>query len=322
MAINVAISYYVYAILSASQLEGVQVTFDGSQIACKHPLRERSDGCGELGLLRAIVQHFNVHDGQMVFVASQVPARCGLKVRGSLAVSMIKLLAFGCGLDLGPDAVAEMATEIYDRDREPLASSPPYGAALGGVWFADHSSRTVTTARIKLSEKTRLALQQGLMLFAPFLSSGSVVMSDKEQAAYGAMVVDGGDADQARELTLGLRRELERGDVDSFGRLLHRCWVHYSRVWRVESLFEQGYQTARDCGALGGQTTGHGKDRFLLLYCPPASQDAVNQALADMGLQQWPLTLDSEGVQVMQAMPWSWAGPFPRMPQPQYPMSR
>jgi hypothetical protein len=40
-----------------------------------------------------------------------------------------------------------------------------------------------------------------------------------------------------------------------------------------------------------------------MLYCPEDRQAAVTEALAALGLQRWPLTLDDQGVQVMGALP-------------------
>ena len=42
-----------------------------------------------------------------------------------------------------------------------------------------------------------------------------------------------------------------------------------------------------------------------MLYCPEDRQEAVTEALTELGLQRWPFVLDGEGVQVMEAVPWS-----------------
>lgn len=48
----------------------------------------------------------------------------GLGLAGSLAVSMIKALAFSCGLDLGPREVAELACSV-GAEAESLRSPGP-----------------------------------------------------------------------------------------------------------------------------------------------------------------------------------------------------
>jgi hypothetical protein len=41
-----------------------------------------------------------------------------------------------------------------------------------------------------------------------------------------------------------------------------------------------------------------------MLYCPEDRQEAVSEALTELGLQRRPFTLDRDGVQVMEAVPW------------------
>jgi D-glycero-alpha-D-manno-heptose-7-phosphate kinase len=318
-AITAAISYYVYAILSTSQLEGVQVTFDGGQFFSHCSLAEYPQSCRELDLLGAIVRHFNIQDGQRIFLASQVPVHSGLNVRGSLAMSMIKALAFKCGLDLDPDALVELATQINAQEDESLSSlQDPYGAARGGLWWVDYSSSKVAARPLELPTRSMAALEQGLLLFARI----PVQTLDGESVGRPRLSLGSSGTSQMRELILSVRHELERGDMEAFGRLMHRCWVDDGQAFGIEPLLDQCYQTALDCGALGGKAIGDDQEGFLLLYCPPAYQPSVIKALTEMGMQQWPLSLDREGVQVMQVMPWSWAGPMSTMPQAQYPMSR
>jgi hypothetical protein len=52
-----------------------------------------------------------------------------------------------------------------------------------------------------------------------------------------------------------------------------------------------------------------------MLYCPPEHQQAVTHVLAKEGLHPWPVALEQEGVQIMQAGPWSQAQvPYPVFP--------
>jgi D-glycero-alpha-D-manno-heptose-7-phosphate kinase len=73
----------------------------------------------------------------------------------------------------------------------------------------------------------------------------------------------------------------------------------------TNSFLDQCYQTAREHGAQGGKVTGAGGGGFLMLCCPEERQESVTEALTALGLQRRPFTLDDEGVQVMEAVPWS-----------------
>ena len=109
-----------------------------------------------------------------------------------------------------------------------------------------------------------------------------------------------------------VRASLEQGDLDAFGDLLHRNWMEKRLL--VEGItnpfLDQSYQVARENGALGGKITGAGGGGFLMLYCPEEQQEAVAEALEELGLQRRFFTFEDEGVQVLQAVPW----PGPYMP--------
>lgn len=99
---------------------------------------------------------------------------------------------------------------------------------------------------------------------------------------------------------------LEKGDLPLFGELLHRSWREKRQlVGGITNPFiDECYQTARDNGAEGGKISGAGGGGFLLLYCAKEYQENVTEALEGLGLRRWPLALDRQGVQLMQATPW------------------
>lgn len=110
-----------------------------------------------------------------------------------------------------------------------------------------------------------------------------------------------------KELGQQVRAVLEQGDLAAFSELLHQSWMEKRRLAEgiTNPFLDQCYQTAREHGALGGKVTGAGGGGFLMLFCPEDRQRAVTEALAGLGLQRRAFTFDSQGVQVMEAVPWS-----------------
>jgi galactokinase/mevalonate kinase-like predicted kinase len=108
-----------------------------------------------------------------------------------------------------------------------------------------------------------------------------------------------------KELVWAIRSELERGDLDTFGRLLHRLWVARSAVVDCSSFLVQCYESALSAGALGGTTMDGADGGCLVLYCPDDCQADVTDKLAAYGLARWPLALEEEGVYAIQGVPWS-----------------
>jgi len=309
LAVSATISYYVYVILTPSHLDGVQVIYADHQAFCRLADPEDLLWNSDLCLPKAIVYHFNIRDGLTVFLASQVPPGSGLGLCGSVAVSMIKALAFCCGLDLGPKEVAELACYVeIDKLGMPVGRQDQYAAAFGGLNCITFSKSGVVVEPLCLLPKTHKALEEGLMLLFSGASHHSLATLHGQRQA-------GRQEDEAtmrrlgtiKQLGIEIRAALESGDLEAFGDLLHRSWMEERELTPglTNPTLDQCYQLARENGALGGKVTDAGSGGFLMLYCPKERQDAVTEAATALGLQRWPFALEREGVQVMQLVPWS-----------------
>ena len=302
-----AAGYYVYAVLTSSDLGGVQITFEGHQSFATGSDRGRRRANSGLGLLEAIAHYFDAADGQRVFVASQIPVGMGATLRGSLAVAMIKVLAFRCGLDLEPRAVAELACYIEnDKLGMQVGKQAAYAAALGGQGSISFCADDVRVEPLRISSDVKGALEKQLMLFSTGDTRPSqVALQSAEQPTRRKGSVDRGLLERLAEISLGIRAELESGNLEAFGHMLHHGWLERGLLKDPDPSVERCYQAAREAGALGGSTTdGHGNG-FLVMYCPLERQQAVTGVLEAHGLQRWPLVLDHQGVQAMQVVPWS-----------------
>jgi D-glycero-alpha-D-manno-heptose-7-phosphate kinase len=308
LVVSSTINYYVYTILTAGESDGVQIISADYRALCQRPTCEDLIWNGDLSLPKAITYYFSVHGGVDVFLASQVPPGTGLGSSGSVAVSMIKALAFWCGLDLGPAETAELACYIeIEKMGMPVGRQDQYAAAFGGLNCITFSRDGVVVEPLSLPPGTREGLEKGLMLFFTGTSRQSSTILRRQSKASRQ-----GDADTLRRLdaikSLGIeiRAALEAGDLDFFGQLLHRSWLQKRELTEgvTNSFLDQCYQAARENGALGGKVTGAGGGGFLLLFCPEEHQDAVTEALTALGLQRRPFALEDEGVRIMQGMAW------------------
>ena len=309
LVVSATIGYYVYVILSAGSREGMHIIAADPRALCQRSTRGDLFWDDDLSLPKAITDHFNLYDGLNIFLASQVPPGTGLGSPGSVAVSMIKALAFWCGLDLAPRQVAEMACHIeLEKLAMPVGKQDQYAAAFGGLNCIRFSRGDVSVDALRISPETREALESRLMLFFAGTSrQPSGALQPREQAGEER---DNGTLrrlEAIKELGLEICAVLEQGDLEAFGNLLHQSWVEQRQLMDgfTSPFLDQCYQTARQHGALGGKVTGAGSGGFLVLYCPEGRQAAVTQALTTLGLQRWPVALDDEGVQVMEGVSWS-----------------
>jgi len=318
LVVSTTISYYLYTILTPGCSDAVQIISADYRGLCQGPTCEDLIWNGDLRLPKAITYYFNLSDGLTVFLASQIPPGAGLGSSGSLAVSMIKALAFWCGLDLGARQVAELACYIeIEKIGMPVGKQDQYAAAFGGLNCIKFARDGVVVEPLRLPPEMYSALESRLMLFFTGTSrQSSTILRHQKQASQQADPETVKRLDAIKELGLGIRSALEQGNLEEFGALLHQSWMEKRQLTEgvTNPFLDQCYQTARDHGALGGKVTGAGGGGFLMLYCPEDRQEAVTEALTTLGLVHHPFSLDAQGVQVMEAVPWSRQHVSHRMP--------
>ena len=310
LVVSTAISYYFYTIITPGWPgDGLQIISADYRTYGHRPTCEDLIWNGDLNLPKAITYYFNLRDGLTIFLASQVPPGTGLGSSSSVAVSMIKALAFWCGLDLGPAEVAELACYIeIEKLGMPIGKQDQYAAAFGGLNSITFSRYGVVVEPLRVPPGTREALESRLMLFYTGAShKSSTILRRQKQASQRGDKETIRRLDAIKELGLEIRATLERGDLDSFGDLLHRGWMEKRRLAEgiTNPFLDKCYQTAQGNGALGGKITGAGGGGFMMLYCPEERQEAVTEALTELGLQRRNFTFEDKGVQVMQATPWT-----------------
>jgi len=308
MVVSTAISYYVYTILSPAEGAPLQIISADYRTMVQRPICEDLIWDGDLSLLKAVVYHFNVQDGVTVFMASQIPPGTGLGSSGSVAVSMIKALAFWCGLDLSPAEVAELACYIeIEKMGMPVGKQDQYAAALGGLNYMTFTKGGVSVEPLNLPLSTTQSLQRRLMLFFTGTShTSSTILRHQTNASRQGDPAIIKRLHTIKELGLAIKAALEQGDLQEFGELLHQSWLNKRELSDdvTNSFIDKCYATALEHGAVGGKITGAGGGGFLLFYCPEERQADVSGALKNLGLQRRDFTFDTEGVQVMQAVPW------------------
>jgi D-glycero-alpha-D-manno-heptose-7-phosphate kinase len=309
LVVSTTIGYHVYTILTPGPSEEVQIISADHRPASQPAACEDLIWNRDLRLPKAVTRYFNVRDGVTIFLASQVPPGTGLGSSGSVAVSMIKALAFWCGLDLGSAEVAELACYIeIEKMGMPVGKQDQYAAAFGGLNCITFSRDGVNVEPLQISPQTSEALENGLMLFFTGTSSqSSAILRRQNQTSQQGDRETIRRLDAIKTLAREIQTSLEQGDMLSFGELLHRSWLEKRQL--VEGItnpfLDQCNRTARQNGATGGTVSGAGGGGFLILYCPEEQQGAVTEALKELGLQRWPFALDRDGVQVMRATSWS-----------------
>jgi D-glycero-alpha-D-manno-heptose-7-phosphate kinase len=154
----------------------------------------------------------------------------------------------------------------------------------------------VVVERVPLDPVAKRRLNENLMLFFTGVTrSAGNILDEQKRNINGRVKV----LRKLKSMAHQARDELQAGNVDAMGELLHESWgLKKQLASRISNdSIDEIYTAARQAGATGGKITGAGGGGFLLLYCPHEKQDAVRDALRK--LQELPFKLEHDGSKVI-----------------------
>ncbi|HEV8637592.1 MAG TPA: GHMP kinase [Chloroflexota bacterium] len=272
--LSAAIDKYVYVILKRRFDELIYVNYSKKEIV------ERLDDL-QHDLVREAMRRTGVRDGVEITTLADIPTEgTGLGSSSAILVALLHALYTYRGMLKGKDDLAREACQIeLGTLGRPIGKQDQYAATYGDLrLYGFHPGGAVTTDLVETDATTRRVLQRNLMLVYTGIQrkSGDILKVQNERTSHNLA-----NLRRLRDMALEARTELERGNVDVLGEMLH-CG------WEMKKGFADGitnpqidgmYDQARAAGAVGGKVTGAGGGGFLLLYCRPQHQEAVRSAL-------------------------------------------
>jgi D-glycero-alpha-D-manno-heptose-7-phosphate kinase len=237
-------------------------------------------------ILREAMRMQKVEPGIEVVSVADIPSGTGLGSSSSFSVALLNALYAHRRVFAPKEILAQEACELeIERLREPIGKQDQYAAAYGGInliEFERHGG--VTVQPLLLPTATAAELESNLMLFFTGTQRDARTVLAQQVAA-----VESSEAtfDRLRsmvELAYEMRDLLLAGDLNAFGKALHRGWEMKRAISAMisTSAIDQVYDRALAAGALGGKIAGAGGGGFLVLYCPKPAQSHVRKALSDL----------------------------------------
>jgi len=239
-----------------------------------------------------------------IFLASEIPPGTGLGSSASVCVGVLQAISTYLHMPLSKYDLADkafyVATEVLGK---PVGKQDEYATAFGGINFITFERDGSTHVEsLKLQPDLVTALQRKLMLFFTGSAHHSwSILKDQESSTKKRDSPAVESLHRIRELAERMRRTLEEGDLEGFGRLLHEGWEYKKRISSMISnaAIDRMYGIAREHGATGGKITGAGGGGFMLLYCNEEKQPAVREAFAAEGIREMRFAFDSGGSRVL-----------------------
>lgn len=303
--LNASIDKYFYTILQKRSDGKIQIISSDLRVVENWRDISRMDiKRSELEIPLAVMKELGCDLSVDLFLASEIVAGSGLGSSASVCVGILKTLAHYLDLPLSKYELAERSFHIARNVLgKPVGKQDEYAAAFGGLNFITFRSDGSTDVEPVVLRTDRLReFESNLMLFFTGAAHNSwELLLQQEQSTKGGIPSTVDSLREIRELADRLRGALLKGDLQTFGALLHDGWEAKKKISSHISnpLIDQAYASARQNGALGGKITGAGGGGFLLLFCEERSQENVRDAMAQLGLREVAFGFDFQGAQVV-----------------------
>jgi D-glycero-alpha-D-manno-heptose-7-phosphate kinase len=303
--LSATLDKYFYAILRRRESGCTQViSSDLRKVERWTDADIQSSKGSDLEIPFAVLRHLRRTPAADLFLASEIPPGTGLGSSATVCVTVLRIMSEFLKLNLSRHQIAERAHYIArEMLGNPVGKQDEYAAAFGGLnYIRFHSDGTVSVEPMCLNPDVARELQSHLMLFFTGASHNSWQILEAQEKSTKR---PGGTAlaalHEMRDLADQMRTVLQRGELASFGELLHQGWCAKKRVSSEISnpWIDELYARARAAGAIGGKITGAGGGGFLLLYVPQHSQAGVREAFAAKGLREMLFGFDQDGARVI-----------------------
>lgn len=250
-------------------------------------------------LIREALRLTGIERGVEITTMGDIPSEgSGLGSSSTVTVGALHAMYAFRGEIVSAERLAREACQIeIEALKKPIGFQDQYIAAYGGIRFFEFlPNGEVQSEKLKISAEARRTLNNNLLLFFTGVSrSSSAILGEQTNNIKNHTA----ELREMKQMAWEAKSEIEKGDVDTLGLLIHRSWELKKRLaGRISNeRLNEIYEGARRAGAVGGKITGAGGGGFLLLYVPYECQNSVRAALN--GLQELPFRLEADGTKVI-----------------------
>ena len=174
------------------------------------------------------------------------------------------------------EKLASLACETeINRIGSPIGKQDQYAAAYGGInYITFYPDESVKVEKVLMKTNIKQQLEDNLLLiYVGGRHSANDILTYQQQAiaSEDKFIVQRNMVKLADEL----RKSLQTGNIEDFGRILNEGWQMKRSLVRdiSNNSIDEIYQKGLASGALGGKLLGAGGAGFLLFYCPKDKQD-------------------------------------------------
>ncbi len=253
---------------------------------------------GNMDLIKAVTNYFEVTDGFEISIRSDVPAGSGLGGSSTMIVSMIGAMANWLDVDMSK---TEMAALAYHLEREVIGlgggKQDQYAAVFGGFNSLKIDRNGVNVLPARISPDIIYELQCRSVMCFTGTTHDSAAIIDTQVKSYKEGKNDLA-LDHSKDIAVRLRSALRHGEIDVVGKLLAESWEYKKKFSDKVSnpVLDNFYNIAIKAGAIGGKVSGAGGGGFMYFVTDYDKKSNVSKALAKAGATISEFNFEPEGV--------------------------
>jgi len=235
-------------------------------------------------IFKQCLRDFKIKGVEITSIAD-IPQGTGLGSSSSFTVGLLNALSCYKRKFVTKEELANRACQVEIEELgNTIGKQDQYAASYGGLnYYQFNQDGTVYVEPVLMPKEAFHKLEDNLiMMYVGGVHSASDIL--KEQSKN----ISSGDKEKNLkkmcELTKKLKKELENGNVDALGEILHESWLLKKTMASGISnpMIDECYEIARKNGALGGKLLGAGGGGFLLFYVPKEKQKKVIESLPQL----------------------------------------
>jgi D-glycero-alpha-D-manno-heptose-7-phosphate kinase len=233
--------------------------------------------------------------------SADIPSGTGLGSSSSFTAGLTTLCNAYTKKYMNQEEIAEYACQVeIEKLGEPIGKQDQYACAVGGLNFIQfEEDESVKVQKIILEKDKRIHLQNNLMMFylGETRKASSILAKQRTNTIKDEKTIK--NLKKMVDLSIVLKKELQNGNIDAMGDILHRGWMYKKELTSniSNSSIDQYYDLALKNGALGGKLLGAGGGGFLLFYVPEEFQKNVRESLKN--LNELKFNFSTEGTKVI-----------------------
>lgn len=249
-------------------------------------------------LVRHALDIAGIDGGIEIASMADIPSRgTGLGSSSAYTVGLLNALFAYRNEYASKERLARLACNIeIDRCSEPIGKQDQYAASYGGLnLIRFHPDESVSVDPVICEPELLAELEAStLVLYTGRARKASTVLAEQREniAAHRPLMR------RMVQLAFELKKELESGQLDSVGSILHENWCLKRQMGGVsDESIDEWYATGMANGARGGKLLGAGNGGFLMFVAASDLHVRICRTLPD--LKPMKFRFDRTGAQIV-----------------------